>query len=115
MSSLKKMLRDTDDDVIIVVANDDGGFKLEVKNEASKTEWCGNYYGLVAYDELRNLEGKILTIVDASFTDKEQRKAVKDIVRRTFWFDWVEHHIYKGKTSSCGSSVGMPSEDLSLQ
>lgn len=34
-----------------------------------------------------NLEGKLLTIVDASFADTQQRKAVKDLVRQTLW-DW---------------------------
>jgi hypothetical protein len=30
------------------------------------------------------LEGKILTIVDASFSDLEQRNAVKDLVKKMF-------------------------------
>ena len=33
----------------------------------------------------RYLEGKVLTIVDASFNDNEQRKAVKDLVRDAIW------------------------------
>ena len=31
------------------------------------------------------LEGKILTIIDASIQDVEQRKAVKDLIRQTIW------------------------------
>lgn len=34
-----------------------------------------------------NLEGQWLTIVDATFSDREQRKAMKDIVRKMIW-DW---------------------------
>lgn len=34
-----------------------------------------------------DLEGKLLTIVDASFSDAQQRKAVKDLVRQRMW-DW---------------------------
>ena len=98
------MLRDTDKDVITIKTMDEGGFSIECKNEDG-TEWGTNYYGLVAYDSLRNLEGKVLTLIDATFTDKEQRKSVKDIFRRTFWFDWVENHIYKGKGYL---PVGMP-------
>ena len=102
-----KSFRSTDKDVIVVEALDGGGFKMECKNEDKKgMEWGATYYGLVSYESLQNLEGKFLTIIDATFSDKEQRKAAKDIFRRTFWFDWVEHSIYKGK--SVGSSVGMP-------
>ena len=35
-------------------------------------------------DELSHLLGQILTIVDASVVDAEQRKAVKDLVRDKF-------------------------------
>lgn len=31
--------------------------------------------------QFRFLEGNILTVVDAAFSDREQRKAVKDLVR----------------------------------
>lgn len=103
--SLKKMLRDTDRDIITIKSIDGGGFSMDCKNEESGEQWGTNYYGLVAYDSLRNLEGKVLTLIDATFTDKEQRKSVKDIFRRTFWFDWVENHIYRGKD---GLPVGMP-------
>ena len=100
------MLRDTDKDVIKIEAHEDGGFQMECKNPDG-TEWGGNYYGMVSHDSLQNLEGKILTLIDASYQDKEQRKAVKDIFRRTFWFDWVEHNVYKGKDSM---PVGMPND-----
>jgi len=33
----------------------------------------------------KNLEGRILTIVDSSFTDKTQREAVKSLVRNALW------------------------------
>lgn len=33
----------------------------------------------------RFLEGRILTIVDASVSDREQRKAIKDLVRESIW------------------------------
>lgn len=34
-----------------------------------------------------NLEGQWLTLVDATFSDPQQRKAMKDLVRRMIW-DW---------------------------
>lgn len=40
---------------------------------------------LTAY--VGNLEGQWLTIIDATFQDVEQRKAMKDIVRKMIW-DW---------------------------
>lgn len=46
-------------------------------------------FALLGYDDLRTLEGRLLTITDASFSDREQRKAVKDLIRNAIWFDWV--------------------------
>jgi len=31
------------------------------------------------------LQGQLLTLVDATFSDKEQRKAFKDVLSKTFW------------------------------
>ncbi len=39
--------------------------------------------------DIDNLVGKLLTYVDATFTDVEQRKAHKDILRSSLW-DWFE-------------------------
>lgn len=46
-------------------------------------------FALLGYEDIRSLEGRLLTIMDASFTDREQRKAAKDLVRNAIWFDWV--------------------------
>lgn len=46
-------------------------------------------FALLSYEDIRSLEGRLLTIMDASFTDREQRKAAKDLVRNAIWFDWV--------------------------
>ena len=35
----------------------------------------------------KEIEGKLLTIIDATFNDKEQRNAQKSIIRNTIW-DW---------------------------
>lgn len=48
-------------------------------------------FALLGYEDIRNLEGKLLTIVDASFQDREQRRAVKSLVRRAIWFEWVKY------------------------
>lgn len=46
-------------------------------------------FALLGYEDIRSLEGRLLTIMDASFTDREQRKAAKDLVRNAIWFDWA--------------------------
>ena len=48
-------------------------------------------FALLGYEDIRNLEGKLLTVVDASFQDREQRRAVKSLVRRAIWFEWVKY------------------------
>ena len=53
---------------------------------------------------MSNLEGKLLTIIDASISEREQNKAVKSLIRNTSWnqFDTVRQWYYKqddnGKT-----------------
>lgn len=42
-----------------------------------------NYYYLE--DKLKVLSGKILTIVDASISDKQQNKCVKDLMKTEFY------------------------------
>jgi len=49
-----------------------------------------NYYD-VEY-ALKSVQGKILTLVEASHSDKEQRKATKDIVNQLFSSQMVEQY-----------------------
>ena len=44
-------------------------------------------YQLYTYD-ISNLEGQLLTLIDASIVDAVQRKALKDIIRTKLW-DWI--------------------------
>ena len=44
-------------------------------------------YEVNTYD-ISNLEGKLLTFIDATVLDKEQRKAQKDIIRQMLW-EWI--------------------------
>lgn len=42
--------------------------------------------------QIRFLQGKILTIADASFSDERQCKAVKDLIKKTFsdQLNWLQ-------------------------
>lgn len=40
---------------------------------------------IVDYRDFQNLLGKLLTYVDATYTDPEQRKAHKDIIKNNLW------------------------------
>jgi hypothetical protein len=46
----------------------------------------------INYTELYNLKGRLLTLIDATFTDPQQRKAHKDVVWQTLkaWMDDIE-------------------------
>lgn len=44
---------------------------------------------LINFDEIYNLKGRLLTIVDAAVSDPEQRKAQKDLVWRALR-EWAE-------------------------
>lgn len=41
-----------------------------------------NYFQVES--QVKFLQGKVLTVIDASYSDKEQRKAVKDLVKSAF-------------------------------
>lgn len=41
------------------------------------------------HTDINNLIGKMLTVVDASISDSEQRKALKDIVKQNVW-SWAD-------------------------
>lgn len=43
----------------------------------------------VRYERINDIVGKLLTLADASFSDKEQRKAFKDLLKQIPW-DWYE-------------------------
>jgi hypothetical protein len=47
----------------------------------------------INYEELYNLKGRLLTLIDATFTDAQQRKAQKDVVWQVLksWMDDIEN------------------------
>lgn len=55
----------------------------------------------INYEELYNLKGRLLTLIDATFTDPEQRKAQKDVVWQAVrqWMDDIER--------TCGYDVDL--------
>lgn len=44
---------------------------------------------VITWDNINNLVGQLLTLVDATFSDGEQRKAMKDIFMDRVW-KWYE-------------------------
>lgn len=42
---------------------------------------------IVPYERINDLVGRLLTMIDATFTDKEQREAMKDLYKQIAW-DW---------------------------
>lgn len=42
-------------------------------------------YPIVHTDQLSHLEGKLLTLCDATFTNKDQREAFKSVIREILW------------------------------
>lgn len=47
----------------------------------------------INYEEFYNLKGRVLTIVDATFSDPQQRKAMKDVVSQALhgWMRDIEY------------------------
>ena len=44
----------------------------------------GLRFGIIV-DEISILEGRVLTIIDAVYSSPEQNKAIKDLIKETFW------------------------------
>jgi len=66
-------------------------FGYVVEHNCVDGEIGGSYksgYPLLHESNFRNLEGKMLTICDATFSDKEQREAFKRIIKNELrnWF-----------------------------
>lgn len=62
---------------------------FEVEPDGSKRVSDG-LNPVVRYERINTLVGKLLTVMDATFTDLEQRKAMKDIVKQVAW-DWYDN------------------------
>ena len=62
--------------------------------------------GMVAYpinfEEVYNLKGRLFTLIDASFADKQQRKAFKDMTWSTIT-QWMHDH-----EDECDAGIEMP-------
>lgn len=58
-------------------------------------------------DDVKDLSGKILTIIDASVVDPKQNKAIKDLIKTDInkFLGWYENICYFGKRGSCGQFV----------
>jgi len=70
------------------------------QDQLGRVEKGNNYYALLQYEEIRRIEGQMLTIIDASFTDKEQREAVKSLVRSNIW-DWARNLAIPNWNNEC--------------
>lgn len=57
--------------------------------------------------QFKFLQGKVLTVIDATFSDKEQKKAVKDLINKSFseQLNWVAQ-ICEIKSSGAATITG---------
>lgn len=87
------------------------GFRIKENravNEANVPMMDRTFYAGVTYEDMKNLQGKILTVIDAAIGDKQQNKAVKDIMNRTLWFDWADG-LFRGMLDV---PAGIPIEEI---
>ena len=63
-------------------------------NDSSKSSPDKSPSATITYDQVtamgKLLEGRLLTVIEASFSDPVQRKAVKDLVRNTVWEIFIQ-------------------------
>lgn len=63
-------------------------------------------FAKLGYQDIQTLEGRLLTLADATFQDREQRRAFKDMLRREIWFHWANYLDRRGTGDE--SPVGIP-------
>lgn len=88
--------------------------KVQLSENQIKREEAYETFGFF-YTQISFLEGKLLTVVDASYSDREQREAIKSLVKKEVrsWGDWVHSLIIDRVAPSDIPSVNMenmPSE-----
>ncbi len=95
-----------------------------MENETPMFKIYRDYHERFSFDK-GHLKGRLLTLVDAAFSDPEQRKAFKDLlsqeVDRNFIEGAREHLIYlfkavtKGTKDEMFQDYGMPSDPQSIK
>lgn len=72
-----------------------------------------NYYRIE--NSIKNLSGQILTIIDASISDKQQNKAIKDLIKHRVCerlFEWQDFY-WKTKDGVAIKGHSINLDDLS--
>lgn len=68
-------------------------FAVGIENQQQMPNGKGHSFNevlpIIEGDQIDALVGSLLMYIDATFTDKDQRKAHKDIVRNAIW-DWYK-------------------------
>lgn len=52
------------------------------------------WFAKLQYSEIRNLEGRVLTFIEATCTDREQRESQKSMMRNLLW-SWADSLMIK--------------------
>jgi len=66
---------------LVTPKNDTQGGKSTGIYSKNNVDWPASAYNTIEYD-IKNLSGKILTIIDAAGMTEQQNKAIKDLVKR---------------------------------
>lgn len=94
---------------------------VEVKPLRKVLQRFNEDLGKYINDDRRFKLGRVLTIIDASISDTEQRKAIKDLVQNEWWSNSVRptdspmsdpHEDIRGLTLALGFELYEPSNDL---
>jgi len=58
----------------------------EIATDILTPDWSGDKLATYSFIEktLKAMTGRVLTIIDASISDKQQNKAIKDLIRKEF-------------------------------
>ncbi len=83
---------------------EDSNQKVSVRSLRKGLQRFNEDLGKLMNDDARYKLGRVLTVIDAAFSDPEQRKAVKDLVQNNWWGG--------GDTKAAYDGMGDPHHDL---
>ena len=63
--------------------------EVNMKQETQDTAVRKEHFADLNYSEIQSLEYQLLLLGDLAFVDSKQRKAYRQLLRRTIWFNWA--------------------------
>jgi hypothetical protein len=87
-------------------------YGVNMEEKTPEIAGANRHFANLRYYEIQSLEYQLLLLGDLVFLDNKQRKAYRNLVRRTIWLNWAAH--LEDRTDPT-VPVGMPNLALAFE